>query len=156
MKVGMYPGSFNPWHKGHTDILLKALKVFDKIIVCKMVNPEKAAEAKMVDLQALSLQVAKDIPEELHKRVVFHMTVETLVETSKQSFYTNFIKVYPTAIIRGLRNGMDLEYEMNQQYWNEDLGLEIPWLLFITDRGLAHVSSSAIRNVEKLGLKHNY
>lgn len=52
-------------------------------------------------------------------------------------------------MICGLRNGYDLQYEMNQQYWNEDLGLEISVVYFITDRKLAHVSSSAIRGIRK-------
>src|SRR5690606_36401026 len=57
---------------------------------------------------------------------------------------------------RGLRNRNDLQYEMNNQYWNEDIGIQIPFVYFITDRRLAHVSSSAIRGIKKLGLHHDY
>lgn len=53
------------------------------------------------------------------------------------------------AIIRGLRNGYDLQYEQNQQYWYEDLGINLPVVYFITDRKLAHISSSAIREIRK-------
>lgn len=53
------------------------------------------------------------------------------------------------AIVRGLRNGYDLQYEQNQQYWYEDMGIKIPIVYFITDRTLGHISSSAIREVEK-------
>jgi len=52
------------------------------------------------------------------------------------------------AIVRGLRNGYDLQYEQNQQYWYEDLGVSIPIVYFITDRTLGHISSSLIRAVE--------
>ena len=53
----------------------------------------------------------------------------------------------PCAVIRGLRNGNDLQYEMNQQYWNEDLGLKIPIVYFICDRTLAHnIKFSSKRN----------
>ena len=53
------------------------------------------------------------------------------------------------AIVRGLRNGYDLQYEMNQQYWYEDLGIKIPIIYFVTDRKLSHISSSAIREIER-------
>lgn len=52
------------------------------------------------------------------------------------------------AIVRGLRNGYDLQYEQNQQYWYEDMGITIPIVYFITDRRLGHISSSYIRAVE--------
>ena len=42
-KVAIYPGSFNPWHKGHEDILKKALKIFDKVLVLQGRNPLKPA-----------------------------------------------------------------------------------------------------------------
>jgi hypothetical protein len=45
---------------------------------------------------------------------------------------------------------------MNNQYWNEDTGLYTPFVYFITDRKLAHVSSSAIRTIKKLGLINDY
>jgi len=51
------------------------------------------------------------------------------------------------AVIRGLRNGNDLQYEQNMLYWNEDLGLEVPTVFFICDRKLGHISSSAIRGL---------
>ena len=59
------------------------------------------------------------------------------------------------AIVRGLRNGYDLQYEQNQQYWYEDLGIKIPIVYFITDRKLGHISSTAIRaiNDAKAGIR---
>jgi len=62
-------------------------------------------------------------------------------------------EVQASAVIRGLRNGADLQYETNMQYWNEDLGLEIPVVYFICDRKLSHISSSMIRELNKLGLQ---
>ncbi len=63
----------------------------------------------------------------------------------------DFVKdVGASAVIRGIRNGQDLEYERTQQYWNEDLGIRVPTVCFITDRKLVHISSSAIRAVEKV------
>ena len=135
MKTGLYVGSFNPWHKGHEDVLKKALEVFDKVHVVKMLNPEKGEQES-----------------EFNRINGDSVTYSTFSGTLKHS-----VDIYePTAIIRGLRNGQDLEYEKNQQYWNEDVGIEIPFVYFITDRSLSHVSSSSIRVVEELGLSHDY
>jgi pantetheine-phosphate adenylyltransferase len=54
------------------------------------------------------------------------------------------------AVVRGLRNGHDLEYEANNQYWNEDLGCSVPFVYFLCDRAYSHISSSAIREVDLL------
>ena len=141
MKVGVYPGSFNPWREGHTDIVRKALKVFDKVIIASGINPDKPDTVRSVqDLKNVLLETFED--EMYHNEVVINGFSGLLVD---------FVKKHKaTAVIRGLRNGHDLQYEMNQQYWNEDLGMDAPIVYFICDRKLSHISSSAIRAVEKI------
>jgi pantetheine-phosphate adenylyltransferase len=145
MKVAIYPGSFNPWHEGHTDILLKALKVFYKVIIARGRNPAKG------DIYGLTEE--RRLEEDLDKILNGHtgqISVTTYLgllanevdELNKR--YTNPI----VAVIRGLRNASDLCGEQIQQYWNEDLGLKIPTVYLIADRKLVHMSSSAIRAVE--------
>lgn len=138
MKIGIYPGSFNPWHEGHTDILGKALQVFDKVIVARGVNPEKSGSTSVEDLQ------------HLNKNGTNHTGRVEIA--SFEGLLVDFVKDqdYIAGVIRGLRNGHDLQYEMNQQYWNEDLGLEVPTVYFICDRKLSHISSSAIRALNKI------
>ncbi len=77
---------------------------------------------------------------------------DTLEDTD--TTYDDLVKeLNAEAVVRGLRNGTDLQYEMNQQYWNEDLGLNVPIVYFITDRKLSHISSSAIREIKCLKIK---
>jgi len=155
--IGLYPGSFNPWHGGHSDILLKALSVFDRVIVVKAINPEKKKEEQssynFMDCSCVITPLMVDRKISLN-RVWFTEDDRPLEHMVNQGFEDFPHKI--DAIIRGLRNGNDLQYEMNQQYWNEDVGIKIPFIYFITDRKLGHVSSSSIRAVEKMGLKHNY
>lgn len=149
-KIGVYPGSFNPWHKGHRDVLNKALEVFDYIYIVIMQNEEK----KPGELNVRSAVLASKL---CHlKSVSVAMSAKSLKNTvdDLETLYPE--KDIKFSIIRGLRNGHDLQYEMNNQYWNEDVGMKIPFVYFITDRSLAHVSSSAIRSLDKLGLKHEY
>ena len=136
MKVGIYPGSFNPWHAGHQDILEKALKVFDKVIVAHGDNPGKDYHVWTPPIEVYS-----------NPKVMVKQFETTLPEFVGRVQSKN--KYIVSAIIRGLRNGHDLQYEMNQQYWYEDLGLDIPVVYFITDRSLGHISSSAIRGLRK-------
>lgn len=148
MKIGLYAGSFNPWHKGHEDVLNKALQVFDKVAVIKAVNPDKFDQDTINSNEKFFRDVLNFCEETKTSRLIIDADDRTLKE---------IVKAFkPHGIIRGLRNGYDLQYEMNQQYWNEDVGIDIPFVYFITDRSLGHVSSSAIRMVEKLGLEHDY
>ena len=132
-KTGLYAGSFNPFHNGHSDIVSKALFIFDKVVVAKYGKPFTDAEAVLVDAK-------------LHQQTA---DPDRVTLTSFTGMLCEFAKtVKPAALIRGLRNGNDLQYEMNQLYWNEDLGVIVPTAYFICDRNLSHVSSSALREIK--------
>lgn len=134
MKIAIYPGSFNPWHGGHDDVLAKALKVFDRVVIAQGVNAEK----KLSERTRLPMHIKVEYGE----RVVFAAFRQLLTQ------FVSELDEPPHAVIRGLRNGQDLEFEKAQQRWNEDLGIKIPTFYVISDREWEHVSSSAIRMVE--------
>lgn len=138
MKTAIYPGSFNPWHEGHTDILDKALKVYDRVVVAIGINPAKDGTARNPSMQFFE--------EKYGDKVVLLAFTGLLVDFIKG---LNKLGRWPIdGVIRGLRNGADLEFERTQQYWNEDLGISVPTVYFICDRKLSHVSSSALRQIE--------
>jgi pantetheine-phosphate adenylyltransferase len=142
MKIAIYPGSFNPWHEGHTDVLLKAAKVFKTIYVAIGTNPDK----EMANESERVIQVERAIEKAVGKGIAYGTEVHLF-----RGLLSDYVKeMEPDAIIRGLRNSTDLEFEKTQQYWNEVLGIAIPTFYVITDRKLSHISSSAIRMVEKL------
>ena len=149
MKVAIYPGSFNPFHIGHLDVIKQALKLFDKVIIARGINPDKDKKDDKfwstndcVELQKLidSHEVEIEDFEGLLSEFILFTTIESGVSSDV---------VEDFAIIKGLRNGQDLEYEKNQQYWNEDLDVLIPFFYIIADRKYCHISSSAIRGLEK-------
>lgn len=143
MKVAIYPGSFNPMHKGHIDVIEKSLQVFDKVIVARGINPDKKYKAGYMIQSSQNFQLyLKTITSYLvsGNRVdgfVFQGLLKDFVDT-----------IQPDAIIKGLRNGQDFEYEKNQLYWNEDLGITIPTFYIISNRANCHISSSAIKSLE--------
>lgn len=139
MKIAVYPGSFNPLHEGHMSVIKQIEPLFDKIIVAIGRNAEKSTQHNVELLRhyinAKSNYNTNPINIEIN---VFDGLLKDAVKRYKGS-----------AIIRGLRNAQDFEYEKIQQYCNEDLGIAIPTLYVISDRNLTHISSSAIKALKK-------
>lgn len=134
----VYPGSFNPWHDGHQDVLNKALAVFDRVIVAVGTNPDKPDSA----LEVLDSLTAKH---QGNNRIEVRRFTGLLADFVKQ--------VGAVAVVRGLRNSNDFVFEQTQQYWNEDLGLPCPIVHFISQRELVHMSSTMLRQLEKFKSK---
>ena len=131
MKVAVYAGSFNPFHKGHYNILQKAEKIFDKVIIARGYNPEKKN-----DLVAL--------PNIIMNRAVMQYS----------GLLTDFIQTLPVeniTLIRGLRNSVDLQYEMNQYRYLQDLMPSIQMVSIFCDKEYEHISSSGIRTLSIFG-----
>ena len=154
MSIALMTGSFNPWYDGHEDIVVKALEIFSKVIILQANNPDK----KISDISWSKLQneikwFGKNVKGG-ESRIQLVQWDGLIVDYIKDHNINTPISgqwnpPVISAIIRGLRNSHDFQYEMNQQYWNEDLGLKIPIVYFITNRNLQHISSSAIRLIEK-------
>lgn len=135
MKIAVYPGSFNPWHAGHEEIVTKAASTFDRLIIAIAQNPEKGTGEYVSEAQM------RDSIGHL-KNVTIDSFSGLLADYAKER--------QAAAIVRGLRNSIDFETEKTQQYWNEDLGLTCPTVYFISHRERVHISSSAIRQVNKI------
>ena len=142
--VGIYAGSFNPFHVGHLNVLRKAEQMFDKVIVGRGVNAEKKG-------------IAKSEYDNL-ERVLRHHQVESysgqLVEyvDSKRNAYCEPV------LVRGLRNGYDLDYEMRLvSFMNEQADARkirrIPVVYVHSDKEYEHISSSAIRTLEPIDVE---
>lgn len=128
--VGLYPGSFNPFHKGHLNILEKSEQIFDKVIVVKSHNPEK-------------MESYGSFPKQIYYRETIYwagLTTDLINDLSS---------VYNVTLIRGLRNGKDLDYEVNQIRFMEEMKPDLKVCLIHCDKEYEHISSSAIRNIGK-------
>jgi pantetheine-phosphate adenylyltransferase len=135
-RIALYPGSFNPFHKGHLSVIQKIENKgnFDKVIVARGVNPEKRGNPENT----------QDLVEILGYREVY----------SYEGFLTKaVIDCQATAVLRGLRNGYDLNYEINQLRFLEDMGLSVPVFFVVCDEKYSHISSSAIRSLESIDPK---
>lgn len=144
-KVAIYPGSFNPWHKGHDDVLNQALLVFNKVIIAIGHNPEKTNYNPYDISLKLSNRFQYGIDQKIVEIVVFNGLLANYVRERNR-----ISDLFVDSVVRGLRNAQDFEYEKINQYYNEDLNISIPTMYFISNRNLTHVSSSAIRAIEKV------
>lgn len=133
-KIAVYAGSFNPFHIGHLDIVTQAGKIFDEVIIARGINPEKDNELY-------------DMPSSVTNRVDNYDGLLTDYLENKINLGYKDI-----TLVRGLRNAADLEYEMNQHRYLEDLMPNIKIVYILGDRKYSHISSSAIRMMkEKFG-----
>ena len=135
-RIGIYPGTFAPFHTGHLSILEKAERLFDKVVVAIGINPDKDAREPVTRLA----EVQRLLP--FHEVITFTGFLTDL--TRRYEEYADI------TVIRGLRNGNDLDYEVNQLRFMEELYPKISTMYLVCDKQFEHISSSAIRNLSKI------
>lgn len=134
--LGLYAGSFNPFHLGHLDVLKQSLGVFDEILVAKCVNPEKEG----YDPYPLPTNF---------------LTQMNGVWTKKwDGLLVDLIKAwekhYNVTLVRGLRSGADLEYEQNFAAFLRSMYPSVKIVAFYCNPNLRHISSSTLRAIQKI------
>mgnify|MGYP003418140255 CR=1 FL=1 len=153
--IGIYAGSFNPFHIGHYNILQKAERMFDEVIIAVGNNPAKEQKGTFTIVNG-SVEVITDRPSyEVIGDFLRNQTVEGYT-----GYLTDYVKEKMSevdsdtkfVVIRGLRNGHDLDYEVNQLRVMEDLmGDENLDVVFIPcDKEFEHVSSTMCRQMESI------
>lgn len=138
--IAIYPGSFNPMHIGHINILEKAERIFGRgnVLIAVGVNPDKLSTPKSdEDLHLLEQRINRKI-------ITYNKFLHELIEDYEK-------EGYKVVIIRGLRNGVDLDYEVNQYRFVDDFKKDVNVIYITCDREYEHISSSAIRKIEQFG-----
>ena len=137
-RIGVYAGSFNPWHVGHANILHQALEVFDEVIVAIGQNPTKE------NLNKESFPHGNSV---LKNAKVVYFTGLLSDYLNTLDFEDENVKVF---LIRGLRNGEDLQYEQNQIQFIKEMYPSLKVVFFICDKRFEHISSSALRALKTI------
>jgi len=136
MKKAIYPGTFDPVTNGHLDIIKRACKIFDKVIVAVAENKDKNTMFDLNTRVNFMKKATKNIPQ-----VEVKLFNSLLVEFAK--------KENCNIIIRGLRAVSDFEYELQMGYANKSLYEEIDTIYLMPNLENAFISSSVVRSILK-------
>ncbi len=137
-KVALFPGSFDPFTRGHEDIVIRSLQIFDEVIITVGHNSKKTRYFNIESMIECIESAFSD-----NERVKVQIYDELTAELAKRN-NANFL-------VRGLRNTTDFEYENGISQVNKYLNNELETVFLITSPELAPISSSIIREVHKYG-----
>ena len=138
IKKAVFPGSFAPFTKGHESVVLRALPLFDEIVISVGTNSEKNKYFSL---------------EERCKWIEQVFVNEPKVSVQKYEGLTiDFCeKVSANYILRGLRNSSDFKYEKGIAQMNRSMKNHIDTIFIITEPEVSHISSTLVRDVVKNG-----
>ena len=138
LQKAVFPGSFDPITLGHTDIVERASKIFDKVYVAIGQNTTKTTLFPFGKRMEIVSKVFTDIPG------VEVLSYEGLtVEICR--------KLGARYVVRGLRSGTDFDYERNIALMNSKLYPDIETVFFISNPDYAGISSTIVREIYKFG-----
>jgi len=136
----VYPGSFDPVTKGHIDVAMRALSVFDEVVIAVIDNPSKKT----------CFSVRERIS--MLKKAFSQEGLGKVEVASFKGLLVNYMKKRGAGIIvRGLRALSDFEYEFQMALMNRKLAPEIETVFFMTDAKYSYLSSSIVKEVAFLG-----
>ncbi|MBF8807918.1 MAG: pantetheine-phosphate adenylyltransferase [Enterococcus lacertideformus] len=139
MKKALFPGSFDPLTNGHLDMIERAAKMVDEVIVGVFVNTSKKNLFTIEEKVDLISQSVRHIP----NVKVIHQENQLTVETARD--------LNIKTIIRGIRNVKDFEYERDIAKMNHHLNQEVETLFLLAKPEYSHVSSSLLKEVLYFG-----
>lgn len=138
-RIALFPGSFDPFTKGHEDIVLRGLKLFDEIIIAIGYNSGKSVRYFEIDSMVTHIESTFGN----YANISVHTYAELTAEFAR--------KHKAKYLLRGLRNTTDFEYENSISQINRQLFNELESVFLITSPEFAWISSSVIREVHKYG-----
>lgn len=134
MKIAIYPGSFDPVTSGHLNIIRRAAKIFDKLIVCVMVNSGKSPMFTRQERVDMIRSVTQDIP-----NVEVDSSDELLAEYAKRRG--------SCVIVKGLRAGSDFENEFQMALINHKINPGLDTMFLTSEHQYMYLSSSTVKEL---------
>ncbi len=134
MKIAIYPGSFDPITSGHLNIIRRAANIFDRLIVCVMVNAAKKPLFTQEERVQMIRDVVRDIP-----NVEVDFSSELLAEYAKQKG--------SCVIVKGLRAGSDFENEFSMAIINHKINPNLDTMFLTAEHQYMYLSSSTVKEL---------
>ena len=135
MKIAIYPGSFDPVTTGHLNIIHRAAKIFDKLIVCVMVNAGKRSPMfSREERVELIRRVTRDLP-----NVEVDCSAELLADYARRKG--------DCVIVKGLRAGSDFENEFQMALINHKINPNLDTMFLTAEHQFTYLSSSMVKEL---------
>ena len=141
MRVGLYPGTFDPMTNGHLDIIGRAVKLVDKLVIGVAINRDKGP------LFSLEERVEMIVRETAPLRDAAEISVEPFESLTIQFART----VGASVVVRGLRAVADFEYEFQMTAMNQQLDREIETVFLMADPRHQAIASKLVKEIAVLG-----
>ncbi|WP_433943442.1 pantetheine-phosphate adenylyltransferase [Paenibacillus sp. SN-8-1] len=136
LRIAVYPGSFDPVTMGHMDIIQRAARQFDILIVAVLNNSSKNPLFTMEERKELLQQATKDLP-----------NVE--VDSFNDLLVNYMVQKKAHVIVKGVRSVTDFEYEMQMASINHKLNSEVETIFMMTNPKYSYLSSSVVKEIAR-------
>ena len=134
MKIAIYPGSFDPITSGHLNIIRRAANIFDKLIICVMVNSAKSPMFTQRERVEMIRSVVHDIP-----NVEVDSSADLLAEYARRKG--------SCVIVKGLRAGSDFENEFQMALINHKINPDLDTMFLTSEHQYMYLSSSTVKEL---------
>lgn len=134
MKIAIYPGSFDPITSGHLNIIRRAASIFDRLIVCVMVNAGKSPMFSLEERVELIRRVTGDLP-----NVEIDSSNELLADYARRRG--------SCVIVKGLRAGSDFENEFQMALINHKINPDLDTMFLTAEHQYMYLSSSTVKEL---------
>lgn len=138
--IAVYPGSFDPITYGHIDIIERGSKLFDKVVVAILINPNKTP-----------LFTVKERLEMI-KKSLEHLPQDKIEISSFSGLLVDYVKkINAKAILRGIRAISDFEYEFQMALTNRRLLKKVDTVFMMPDERYSYLSANLVREIASFG-----
>ena len=143
MRIGLYPGTFDPLTLGHLDIIRRASRLVDKLIIGVAINNAKSPMFSLEDRVKMIDEEIIPISQEFGVQIETYPFKNLLIECAKD--------VKANVIIRGLRAVSDFEYEFQMVGMNRVLSDKIETVFLMADNSFQSIASKLVKEIARLG-----
>lgn len=143
MRVGLYPGTFDPITLGHTDIIQRAMQLVDRLVIGVAINRDKGPLFPLEDRVAMVQAECAGIVAKTGGEIVVHPFENLLIDCAND--------VGASVIIRGLRAVADFEYEFQMVGMNRAMDSRIETVFLMADARRQAIASKLVKEIARLG-----
>lgn len=143
MRIGLYPGTFDPITLGHTDIIQRAMALVDRLVIGVAINRDKGPLFSLEERVAMVEAECAEICARTGGEILVHPFENLLIDCARD--------VGASVIVRGLRAVADFEYEFQMVGMNRSLDASIETVFLMADARRQAIASKLVKEIKRLG-----